>query len=282
MGIEIVTIPKKYVFVQDTEPTGVSEGALWYKTSTKVLYKYDGSSWIDISVLGTSIETAEITDGAVTPAKLDRGYLSAPIAYSAWKFNNDATDENAHFNLTVNGGTFETAQKKEGTHSYLTNAAGENATHATFLDAAHTDYSATGFAFTGWIRFNATGTTQYIITKSNTGAPNNRIEFAVLDTNKWAVYYSVGSDANIQSTDTIATNVWYFFCINFFPNGDFELWVNNIKVNCDYTTFSDVMADGTVADFTISQSDTANYYLDDVRFFDRALYPFEIISLYVS
>ena len=40
------------VILQDATPTGVSTGAIWLKTSTSMLYIYDGAAWISAGGAG--------------------------------------------------------------------------------------------------------------------------------------------------------------------------------------------------------------------------------------
>jgi hypothetical protein len=34
------------VFVQSSEPTGISTGAIWFKTTDSTLYIYNGTAWV--------------------------------------------------------------------------------------------------------------------------------------------------------------------------------------------------------------------------------------------
>ena len=49
MGITEITVPKQYVVVQATEPTGAFEGQLWYDTENDLTYIYDSSDWVLIA-----------------------------------------------------------------------------------------------------------------------------------------------------------------------------------------------------------------------------------------
>ena len=53
MGITEVTVPKQYVLVQATEPTGAFEGQLWFKPTGRLTYIYQNDEWklitLDIS-----------------------------------------------------------------------------------------------------------------------------------------------------------------------------------------------------------------------------------------
>lgn len=44
----------KYVFTEATAPTGVGEveGSIWYNTTNKLTYTYDGSTWVVIAAVG--------------------------------------------------------------------------------------------------------------------------------------------------------------------------------------------------------------------------------------
>src|SRR4030042_3835977 len=48
MGVESNEYQIPYLFIQDDEPTDLTVGKLWYKTSTGVLYSCDGAVWVDI------------------------------------------------------------------------------------------------------------------------------------------------------------------------------------------------------------------------------------------
>lgn len=65
MGITEVTVPKQYVLVQTTEPTGAFEGQLWYNSSEDLTYIFQDDDWqlitLDISqeVLDLATENAK-------------------------------------------------------------------------------------------------------------------------------------------------------------------------------------------------------------------------------
>jgi len=65
MGITEVTVPKQYVLVQTTEPTGAFEGQLWYNSSEDLTYIFQDGDWklitLDVSqeVLDLATENAQ-------------------------------------------------------------------------------------------------------------------------------------------------------------------------------------------------------------------------------
>lgn len=48
MTLELTTINPRAIYVQDTEPTDLTQGKLWYNTLTNVLYSSDGSNYIQV------------------------------------------------------------------------------------------------------------------------------------------------------------------------------------------------------------------------------------------
>ena len=57
MGTQTTVINPRYVYVQATEPTDKTEGKIWYKTTTDLLYASDGSSYVLMTTDLTSINT---------------------------------------------------------------------------------------------------------------------------------------------------------------------------------------------------------------------------------
>jgi len=134
--MDIATIPKKYVYVQATEPSGVSEGALWYKTTDKVLYSYDGSSWnsvtpdqvpstnliytgdgFDLSYVNGSTTEEEHELTAISSADLT-GYDYLKISILAVQTCNDAGRNFMTLQTKYTGGSYGDAMPQKTTGDY--------------------------------------------------------------------------------------------------------------------------------------------------------------------
>jgi hypothetical protein len=64
MGITEVTVPKQYVIVQATEPTGAFDGQLWYDNTKDLTYIFDGGNWKLITIDVSEEFTQLITENA--------------------------------------------------------------------------------------------------------------------------------------------------------------------------------------------------------------------------
>ena len=84
MGASISSGSVKYVFTQATSPSGEGEvvGSLWYDTSTKILYTYDGSSWNKVA---TSDSWKIIDKGTITGASANISISAIASGYSILK-----------------------------------------------------------------------------------------------------------------------------------------------------------------------------------------------------
>jgi len=111
--IEATTIPKQYITISTTQPSGGTEGELWYNSTSDILYTYDGSSWnsvetavnyINQGIAENNIEIIELqANASITPIDHDTlisetfsdatGYLN--LVETA---NTDAIFANARYN----------------------------------------------------------------------------------------------------------------------------------------------------------------------------------------
>src|SRR3546814_13370844 len=71
-GAQATADGKVYVFQQEAQPTAFGLGDLWYKPSTKIVYRWSGSAWAAHSSLGapsgTTVgsSTADVVSAATT------------------------------------------------------------------------------------------------------------------------------------------------------------------------------------------------------------------------
>jgi len=203
---------------------------------------------------------------------------------SRWKFDNDATDEESNFDLTKQGGTYETDVKVDGTHSYLANANDEYLTHTTLLDTAQSTYT-NGMTFAFWIRFVGTGIQRSILWKRNKNSPQNNIQIYT-DANDKINFGAIldGTSAVITTTNSFSVNTWYHIVLVWAANGDTYLYQDKILQDSDTTTHASIMSDGTYADFELGDSllGDPNEYFDDMRLYNRNISPEEVSDLYDS
>lgn len=115
MGITEVTVPKQYVLVQTTEPTGAFEGQLWFNPTGRLTYIYQNDEWklitLDISQeveeLYTEIIKQELAiielqaNTEVTPIDHDTLLSDTFSDADGYKDSVDTENTTADFNVSL-------------------------------------------------------------------------------------------------------------------------------------------------------------------------------------
>ena len=90
MGITEVTVPKQYVLVQDTTPTGQFNGQIWFNESTATTSIFDNGLWKSLGIDLTTLEN-ELTK-EIAPIKLRTLILEAVNNLPFKDFDNGQAD----------------------------------------------------------------------------------------------------------------------------------------------------------------------------------------------
>lgn len=199
MGITEVTVPKQYVLVQATEPTGAFEGQLWYDSSEDLTYIFQDGDWqlitLDISqeVLDLATENAmqqidiiELqANASVAPFDHDTLLSDTFSDADGYKDSVNTTNTTATFNTNLYKRTNPT-DLTTGLMSYykLDETSGTTATDTT----------------------GAVNGTSTNVTVNQTG----KINKAYLFKNASNGYISLGDNYRFQSEDAFSLTAWIY------------------------------------------------------------------------
>lgn len=112
MGVSMSSGQVKYIFTQDGTPTGVGEieGSLWYKTSTKVLYTYDGATWNQVAVPSGSgdghITILPWSYDSITAGTWVTGQTATQILQSSIYTSTETQNDEIVYKVYLTGGTY--------------------------------------------------------------------------------------------------------------------------------------------------------------------------------
>jgi len=194
-----------------------------------------------------------------------------------YQLNGDATDVSGNYDgtatdVTYGAGEFGQAGVFNGSSSLITLPSSINTSYIN---------PSGQFSFSLWVKLNEVGTNQYRIIDFD--VPNN-IELTLNANGQqagkiiWVIYNT--SYEYLVSNTTVVANTWYHISVTY-NNGFSELFINgSSEGTMSKTLVQSSQNIGLGARF--NNTENTNGSIDQVRFFNRALRPYEVEALYTE
>lgn len=271
-----------------SDPGSAAAGDMYYKTDTKKIRIYDGSSWDD---LASGAAAAAYTSGSGSGLIFDCDFgrmgsytdgqhvTGTPSLSSALIHNTtDWSSNSSNTPMTLNGGSFNYNTGNGGHINTYTNncriSIGAGSGNPAFSDKLNTQY----MAIEGWYMYNGSGR-DVLVSRYGGGFPNQFNH--IVDPGGQFHFNSsgVGCSAGDRDWNSFGDNVW-FHCIWQYNAGTHQWYVNNSLKGSD--TAGSSLATSSQTGFAIASRADDYERLEGkvaiVRIYNRALTTTEIAA----
>ena len=249
-------------------PTSPSTGEWRFNTTNKYVEYWDGVAWFQIATESNACVSDEVD------------IFGDNSGVALYQLNWDGSDMSGNYdgtttNVSFSNGKIDEAANFNGSSSQLNLPTSFN---TDIIDATG------AFTLSMWIKMNDITAVQYLFASNISNNVDLGVNSNALGAGKviWTIYN--GSYAQIISTTTITTSVWYNIVVKY-NNGTSELFIDNVSQGTMTKTLIESSIVPTIGYRNTGSGNYTNGLIDQVRVFNKAISaisPNEVSTLYAE